>query len=228
LLRFSYYPFLAMAFVSFLLIANVQGPKLFTWGPFVLPVSIFIFPLTYILSVVITEIYGYLAARRVIWFAFCMNLIMALSFQFAIQIPATAEWLHQDAYALVLGFSSRIVAASLVAYFVSEFLNSYLVAKLKIRHQGRLFWFRALLSMSISEALGTFVVITLAFAGTISLKTWWVLLLGYYCFKVMYAMIATPVLSYVVKYIKARENINIFDTQTNFNPFAFNIRQAAP
>lgn len=209
-----------MAFVSFLLIANVQGPKLFAWGPFILPVSIFVFPLTYVLSVAITEIYGYLAARRVIWFAFFMNLIMALSFQFAIQIPAINEWGHQEAYATVLGFSSRIVAASLTAYFVSEFLNAYLVAKLKIKHQGQRFWLRALLSMSIAEGLGTFVVITLAFAGTISLQTWWHLLVGYYCFKVTYAMVATPILSKVVKYIKTQEQIDIFDNNTNFNPFS--------
>ncbi|MFO1258296.1 MAG: queuosine precursor transporter [Gammaproteobacteria bacterium] len=208
-----------MAFVSFLLIANVQGPKLFTWGPFILPVSIFVFPMTYVLSVAITEVYGYLAARRVIWFAFFMNLVMALSFQVAIQIPAMEEWMHQEAYATVLGFSSRVVAASLTAYFVSEFLNAYLVSKLKVKHQGRNFWLRAILSMSIAEALGTFVVITLAFAGTISFQAWWHLLVGYYCFKVTYAVIATPILARVVKAIKAREQVDVFDSKTNFNPF---------
>lgn len=209
-----------MAFVSFLLIANVQGPKLFAWGPFILPVSIFVFPLTYVISVAITEVYGYLAARRVIWFAFFMNLIMAISFQFAIQIPAIHEWMHQEAYATVLGFSSRIVAASLIAYFVSEFLNAYLIAKLKVKHEGRKFWLRAILSMSIAEALGTLVVITFAFVGTISIQTWMHLVLGYYAFKVTYAILATPILAKVVRYIKTREQIDIFDNRTNFNPFA--------
>ena len=164
---FKHYTWLGMFFVALLLIANTIGPKLVSietsLGTLVLPAGLWIYPFTYLTAVTITEVYGYIRARKVIWFALLCNLMMAIIYQMMIWLPGSDDWPYQQAFADVFNMSTRIVIASVVSYFCSEFLNAYLVAKLKVKLAGRYFWMRAVTAISLSELVNTAVFAHLAY-----------------------------------------------------------------
>lgn len=212
---------MAMLFVSFLLVANIVAVKPIYIGPFLEPLSILVYPLTYVIAVAITEVYGYAHARQVIWWAMLANLFMAMFFHITIAIPSTPAWaLQQTAYATVLGSSARVILASLASFLVSEFINAFIISKLKVAHKGKHFWVRAMLAMTLSEAAGTVVFITGAFYGVLSYEELLNIGGSYYMFKVIYAAVAVPILSVVTRWLKRVEGVDTFDTKANFNPFA--------
>jgi len=216
-----YYPQIAMLFIALLLTANVIGEKPLVLGPVILPAGLLLFPMTYLLGDLLTEVYGFAQSRRVIWMGMACNLFMALMCRLAIHLPALESWEPAAAYAQVLGSSSRLMAISVFTYFVGEFVNAYSVAKLKIRMQGRFFWLRALCGSWIGEGIETGLFIPLAFCGTMPNSELFRLAVFYYTFKVSYALCAMPFLNYLVKCLKGREQIDIYDKETNFNPFSF-------
>lgn len=217
---FRYYSQLAMIFVAFLLTANVIGEKPLLLGPIILPAGLLLFPITYLLGDVLTEVYGFSQSRRVIWMGMLCNLFMAFMCRLSVSLPALESWSHQEAYAQILGNSSRLMAISVFTYFVGEFINSYIVAKLKIRMKGKQFWMRALLGSWIGEGIETGLFIPLAFYGSMSNEELIRLACFFYSFKVIYALCAMPLLSLLVKFLKRREKVEIYDNKTNFNPFA--------
>lgn len=222
--EFKHYTWLGMLFVALLLIANTIGPKLISvetsLGELVLPVGLWIYPFTYLTAVTITEVYGYARARKIIWFALLCNVIMALVYQIMIWLPGSDEWPHHQAFSDVFSMSIRIVIASVVSYFCSEFLNAYLVAKLKIKLAGQYFYFRAITAIGLSELVNTVVFAHLAYFNQLSYDKLFGLMVFYYGFKLSYALLSTPVLNYLVKYFKRSDSIDYYDYQTNFNPFA--------
>lgn len=220
--NFRYYSQIAMAFVALLLTANVIGEKPLVFGPVILPAGLLLFPITYLLGDLLTEVYGFAQSRKVIWMGMACNLFMALMCRLSISLPSVEFWLHGEAYAQVLGTSSRLMAISVFTYFIGEFVNAYIVAKLKIRMQGRLFWARALCGSWIGEGIETSLFIPLAFYGTMPNDQLLHLAIYYYSFKVLYALCAMPLLNALVKLLKRRENVEVFDKETNFNPFAMN------
>jgi uncharacterized integral membrane protein (TIGR00697 family) len=219
-INFKYFTTIAMMFVGLLLTANVVGAKPLLLGPVILPAGLLLFPITYVLGDILTEVYGFGRSRQVIWGAMLCNLFMSLMCKIAIQLPAVSSWEHHEAYAQILGSSSRLMAISVLTYFVGEFMNAYIVAKLKIKMHGRLFWARALCGSWIGEGIETALFISLAFYGTMPNEQLLRLAICYYTFKVFYVMCVMPIASHLVRVLKEKENVEIYDNKTNFNPFA--------
>lgn len=214
-----YYPQIGMFFVALLLTANVIGAKPLLLGPLILPAGLLLFPMTYLLGDLLTEVYGFAASRRVIWMGMACNLFMALMCRVSIALPAIENWTSGEAYAQILGSSSRLMAISVLTYFIGEFINAMIVAKLKIYLKGRFFWARALCGSWIGEGIETGLFIPLAFYGSMPNTQLLELAAYYYTFKVTYVFCAMPLLNYLVKHLKKKENLDVYDTNTGFNPF---------
>jgi len=168
----------------------------------VVPAGLWIFPLTYSLGVVLTEVYGFAASRRVIWMGLFCNVCMAGACQLAIHLPATEQWRYDEAYTQILSLSSQLMLASVVAYFSGELTNSYVVAALKKRMQGKFFWIRALCGNWLGEGVDTILLLTLAFWGHVPKEEFFGMLVFYYLFKVCYAAAIMPLLHYTVRYLQ--------------------------
>lgn len=207
-----------MLFVTLLLTANVIGEKPLSCGPFILPAGLLLFPLTYLLGDVLTEVYGLTSARRVIWFGMLCNLFMAFMCRLTILLPASESWLYNEAYTQILGTGSRLMAVSTVAYFIGELINATIVAKLKIKMQGRFFWIRALCGSWIGEGIETALFVPLAFYGTMPNDQLFKLGLFYYSFKVVYAFCTLPIANKLVNVLKHRENLEHHQT-SHVSPF---------
>lgn len=194
-----------MIFVTLLLTANVIGEKPLSFGPIIFPAGLLLFPLTYLLGDILTEVYGFSEARRVIWLGMICNLFMAFMCRLAILLPTAESWLHNEAYTQILDNSSRLMAVSTLAYFIGEFINAYIVAKLKMKMQDRFFWIRALCGSWIGEGIETALFVPLAFYGTMPNDQLLKLCLFYYSFKVVYALCTLPLASKLVTILKRRE-----------------------
>jgi queuosine precursor transporter len=208
----------AALFVTCLLTANTIAAKLILVGGVVLTAGIVIFPISYVIGDVLTEVWGYAAARRVIWLGFACNALMVAAIWLGGQLPPAPFWTGDAAYAEILGQTPRIVAASFVAYLIGEFANSFVLAKLKIATRGRWLWLRTIGSTIVGQALDTGVFVSLAFAGTVPPGVLAQIIAGQWLFKVLYEAAATPLTYAVVAWLKAREGIDTYDHETDFNP----------
>jgi len=223
----SWFPTITAVFVTSLIISNIIAVKLIAAGPFVLPVAIIIFPLSYIFGDILTEVYGYARARRVIWTGFGCNLLAVLIIWLSIQLSPAPFWkiggfgspqASQQAYEAVFGFTFRILAASFVAYLVGEFLNSFVLAKMKIATQGRYLWLRTIGSTICGQLADSGIFILLAFYGTIPVIALGQMILSQWVLKSCYEALITPLTYLVVNYLKRVEQEDYYDRGTNFNP----------
>ncbi len=205
-------------FVTCLITANIIAVKVISLGPVILPAAIFVFPVSYIFGDVLTEVYGYRSARRVIWLGFTCNLIFVFFAWVGQKLPPAPFWEGQKAYESILGYAPRLLAASFFGYLVGEFANSFILAKMKILTQGRWLWSRTIGSTVVGQGLDTSVFITLAFIGTPSFVP--VMLLNHWVVKTVIEAVATPFTYTVVKYLKKKEATDTYDYETNFNPFS--------
>lgn len=213
---------LVTLFVTTLLTANIIAVKLIAVGAMILPAAVIIFPVSYILGDVLTEVYGYSAARRVIWLGFVCNAFMVLAIMAAGALPAAPSWAAQSAYARILGFAPRILAASFAAYLVGEFVNSAVLAKMKVATQGRWLWTRTVASTLVGQAFDSVIFITIVFTGIIPRDALVSAIVAQWAFKVIYEIVATPLTYVIVGYLKRTEGSDVFDRDTNMNPFALN------
>ncbi len=205
-------------FVTCLIAANIIAVKaIAVWG-MVLPAAIIIFPMSYILGDVLTEVYGYRQARRVIWLGFLCNLVVVVAIGIAQALPGAPFWDAQPAFDRILGSTPRILAASFIAYLFGEFANAFVLAKLKVATGGRWLWLRTIGSTVVGQALDSAVFITLAFAGTVPAGALPAIVLGQWAVKVVYEAVATPLTYAVVGWLKSREGLDTFDYRTDFNP----------
>jgi uncharacterized integral membrane protein (TIGR00697 family) len=209
----------ASLFVTCLLTANIIAVKLIILVGFLVPAGIIIFPLSYLFGDVLTEVYGYGAARRVIWLGFACNLLAVIAIILGGLAPAAPFWHDQAAYETILGFTPRLLLASFTAYLVGEFANSFVLAKLKIATQGRWLWTRTIGSTLIGEGLDTVIFISVAFWGIIPPPLMLTAILTQWVFKVLYEVVATPFTYLVVGFLKRREHLDTYDFRTNFSPF---------
>lgn len=216
--EYRYLALVAGIFVASILIANTTASKLFQVWQFVFPAGIIVFPISYIFGDILTEVYGYVRARRIIWTGFAASILMALVYWAAIQIPPAPFWEGQEAFAFVLGQVPRIVLASILGYLVGEFLNSFVLAKMKIWSKGRYLWTRTVGSSVVGQGADTIVFIAVAFGGTIPGALLLTTMVSVYVFKVLYEIAATPVTYMVVNFLKKQEGIDYYDTETNFSP----------
>jgi hypothetical protein len=205
-------------FVTCLLTANVTASKLVTAGSLTLTAGIVIFPISYILGDVLTEVWGYAATRKVIWLGFACNVLMVAAIWAGGALPPAPFWKGQAAYEEILGQAPRILAASFVAYLVGEFANAYVLARLKIATAGRWLWVRTIGSTVVGEGLDSLVFVALAFAGTVASGTLIVIFVNQWLVKVVYEAAATPLTYLAVGWLKARERIDTYDLHTDFNP----------
>lgn len=212
---------IVVLFVACLIAANVTAVKLISVSGLLLPAAIVIFPVSYILGDVLTEVYGYAQARRVIWLGFVCNLIVVAAIWIGQQLPPAPFWDGQAAYERILGYTPRILVASFLAYLVGEFANAFVLAKMKIATGGRWLWTRTIGSTLVGQALDSLVFIVLAFAGTIPVPALLALVLTQWLVKSAYEAAATPLTYAVVNHLKRKEGMDAYDRDTRFNPLVF-------
>ncbi len=217
--RFRYYDLLVHAFVVILLISNLVGQKITAVGPFRISGAQLLFPITYIFGDVFTEVYGYGASRRAIWIGFFASALLAVMGLISVWLPAAPGWDGQAAFARVFNFVPRLILASLIAFWCGEFANSFVMAKMKLLTKGRDLWTRTVGSTVAGQAVDTIVVMVLAFGGSLSGELIANLIVSAYLGKVLYEVAATPVTYWIVNSLKRREGVDVFDTNTDFNPF---------
>ena len=205
-------------FVTCLLAANTIAAKLVVVGGLTLTAGIVIFPISYVLGDVLTEVWGYAATRRVIWLGFACNALMVLAIWLGGELPPAPFWRGQGAYEEILGHTPRILAASFVAYLIGEFANAFVLAKLKIATQGRWLWTRTIGSTVVGQALDSAVFVTLAFAGAIPAGALVGIVAAQWLVKVVYEALATPLTYAAVAWLKSREQMDTFDYDTDYNP----------
>ena len=211
---------LATVFTTCLITANILAVKLVTIAGFLLPAGIIIFPLSYLFGDVLTEVYGYSATRFVIWLGFFCNLLAVIAFTIGGLLPAAPFWHNQEAYTAILGSTPRLLLASFLSYLVGEFLNSFVLARLKIATKGRYLWLRTISSTAVGEGVDTLIFITLAFWGMLPTTALLTLMVTQWVIKVLYEVIATPFTYFIVGQLKACEQTDAYDLNTNFNPFS--------
>lgn len=197
---------LAMAFVSLYLTANVLGPKPLVIFQCTIPMGLTIFPLTYVIGSILTEVYGFWAARRVIWLALILNLFSAFAIQIAITLPHHPIWQDQQAYETVFALSSRIMMVSVFTFLIGEMINAFIVSKLKTKMQGRLFWVRGILGNWVGEGVETVLFIPLAFHHYPA-DFLWRMSICYVSFKYLYALCVIPMISPLVSWLKSHDKV---------------------
>ena len=205
-------------FVTCLITANVIAVKIISLGPVILPAAIFVFPLSYIFGDVLTEVYGYRWARRVIWLGFLCNLVFVIFAWIGQLLPAASFWEGQAAYERILGYTPRLLAASFCGYLAGEFTNSFILARMKVLTRGRWLWSRTVGSTVVGQGLDTLIFITVAFVGTPSFVP--ILILYHWLAKTAIEAAATPLTYVVVNFLKKKEAVDAYDYETNFNPFS--------
>lgn len=214
----SYFIVVVALFITCLITANIIAVKLISVAGLVLPAAIIVFPISYILGDVLTEVYGYPQARRVIWLGFACNLILIIAVWLGGLLPAAPFWDGQAAYTRILGYTPRILMASFLAYLVGEFSNSIVLAKMKIATNGRFLWTRTIGSTLVGQGFDSAVFITLAFAGTIPIVGLLSAVITQWLVKTAYEAAATPFTYKAVNFLKNREGLDVYDYDTRFNP----------
>lgn len=214
-------PFLLITclFVTCLLITNIVAGRLIEIAGIPLTADLFLFPITYIFGDVLTEVYGFKRARLTIWLGFSANFLMAFFFIFIIQLPYPDYWQYNEAYNTVLGFTPRLVIASLAAYFFGEFTNSVVLSRMKIWTQGRWLWTRTIGSTLIGQGVDTVLFMAIAFGGSYTMPIFLTISGGQYIWKVGYEIIATPLTYGLVGWLKKQESLDTYDRNISYNPF---------
>ena len=203
-------------FITCLITANIIAVKVISIGTFILPAAIFVFPLSYIFGDILTEVYGYRWARKVIWLGFICNVVFVIFIWLGQQLPPAPFWQGQEAYDSILGYTPRLLAASFCGYLAGEFVNSFVLARMKIMTRGRWLWSRTIGSTILGQGLDTSIFITLAFIGTPSFIP--IMILYHWLAKTLIEAMATPLTYTVVNFLKKNEAIDTYDYETKFNP----------
>ncbi len=225
--QFKYYDLVMAAFVAILLLSNIIGASkratldLPFMGPWSFGAGVMFFPLSYIIGDVLTEIYGYARARRVIWTGFAALVFMAFMSWAVVALPPAASWDGQAAYESVFSNAWRIVAASMIAFWAGEFANSLIMAKMKLATKGKYLWTRTIGSTVVGQAVDSLLFYPIAFWG---LEGWspeqiWQVVISQFALKVAWEVLLTPVTYAVVGWLKRSEGVDVYDQDTNFSPF---------
>lgn len=226
--HFRYYDLVMAAFVAILLLSNVLGagkvaqiwvPGLERYWPF--GAGILFFPLSYVIGDVLTEVYGYARARRVIWAGTVAVLFMAFMSWVVVQLPPAPDWTNQAAYETIFGQVPRIVLASVCAFWAGEFVNSYVLARMKLWTKGRMLWTRTIGSTVLGQGVDSLIFYPLAFWGAEGWTTELVVVVLFtqWALKVGWEVLLTPVTYAVVGFLKRREGVDVYDEGTDFTPF---------
>ncbi len=223
-MRSRYLDLITASFVAVLLISNVAAIKVFTLAGRPFDGGMFIFPISYVFGDVLTEVYGYRRSRRVIWTGFFWLAIMNLVLAVTNAMPPDPDWnrqIGQDAFSRVLGVSPRIAGAGLVGYFWGEFANSFVLARMKVMQKGKHLWMRTIGSTVVGELVDTFLFCSIAFWGILPFDKILDYTLTGYLYKCLVEILMTPVTYQVVGFLKREEELDVYDRETDFNPFSW-------
>ena len=224
---FRYLDLITASFVAVLLISNIASTKILDLKWFTFDGGTILFPLAYIFGDILTEVYGYARSRRVIWTGFAWIAVAAGVFYLVDRLPAASDYEMSGSFHAILGQTPRIVAGSLAAYFLGEFVNSVILAKLKVWSAGRMLWARTIGSTLFGEGVDTAIFLLIAFGGVFTNATLWEIFKSNYVFKVGVEVAFTPITYAVVRYLKRVERSDVYDRETDFNPFLLSTSQAA-
>jgi uncharacterized integral membrane protein (TIGR00697 family) len=222
-----WYPAVVAVFVAALIVSNIIAVKLVSLFGLTVPAAILLFPVAYICGDVLTEVYGYAATRRAIWIGFACNGLAVAAIVLGGWLPPSPFWTAgvypspaaaQQAYEAILGFAPRLLAASFAAYLVGEFLNAYVMARMKIASGGRRLWMRTIASTVLGQGADSIVFLTLAFAGILPPEALAAAIVSQWLLKSLYEALATPLTYLVVGRLKRAEGLDPFDRATNFSP----------
>jgi len=218
---YRYYDLVMAAFVTVLLCANLIGASKVceVWG-YTFGAGVLFFPISYVFGDVLTEVYGYARARKVVWAGFSALIFASFMSWSVLEFPPAPTWPHQAAFETVFGGTPRIVFASLVAYFCGELCNSYVLAKMKVRTDGRFLWMRTIGSTIVGEGVDSLIFYPLAFYGVWPNEQVLAVLQGNYLLKVGWEALMTPFTYRVVNFLKRAESEDYFDRATDFTPFS--------
>jgi len=214
-----YFDLILALFVFVMVMSIILAQKIFQLGPFTFVASIILFPISFIIGDILTEVYGFAYARRTIWTGFAAYVGLVVLVEIAIVLPPAPGWQNQAAFEMALQQVPRIVVASMLAYLSGEFMNSYVLAKLKVATKGRSLWMRTIGSTAVGQAVDTLVFYSVAFYGILPASLIVDLMLSGYVFKVVYEAAATPLVYAIVGWLKRAEGFDHFDTNTKFTPF---------
>ncbi|KAF1086213.1 hypothetical protein SPSYN_00954 [Sporotomaculum syntrophicum] len=218
------FPIIMALFVTVLLVSNTVAVKITHLGPFYFDGATILFPLTYIFGDILTEVYGYKRSRIVVWTGFLACVFMSLMYWLVGILPAANDWQQQEAYLAILGQIPRIVIASLIAYLGGEFVNAFILAKMKIATKGRYLWTRTIGSTIVGQAVDTVLFVVIAFTGIIPANLLMYMIVSNYVFKIAFEALATPFTYAAVGLVKKIEDVDYYDSDTDFNPFRFSIK----
>jgi queuosine precursor transporter len=221
---FKYYDLVMALFVTILLCSNLIGAaKVCTvWG-FTFGAGVLFFPISYIFNDVLTEVYGYARARKVVWAGFGAIIFASFMSWVIVTLPPASSWNDQHAYEAVFGQTPRIVFASLTAFFVGEFANSYVLAKMKVKTGGRHLWARTIGSTIVGEGVDSLVFYPVAFLGVWENSLVMQVMISNYVIKVLWEAVVTPVTYQVVGFLKKHEQEDYYDIDTDFTPFSIEV-----
>jgi len=222
---YRYYDFILGAFVCVLLCSNLIGPakvasvQLPIIGDFTFGAGVLFFPISYVFGDILTEVYGYARARRVIWSGLTALVFASIMATVVVKLPPAAGWHGQEAYESVFGQTPRIVFASITAFFLGEFVNSYTLAKMKLWTNGNALWSRIIGSTVMGEGVDCLVFYPAAFLGVWETKLVITVMVSNYVMKVVWEILATPLTYRVVAALKRAESEDYYDRDTQFTPF---------
>lgn len=228
--NYRWLPVVTAIFVTSLIISNIIAVKLISLGQLFLTSAIIIFPISYIFGDILTEVYGYGRARQVIWIGFGCNLLAVIAIWISIELPTAPFWhmgtfdnpqTSQQAFEAVLGFTPRLLIASFIAYLFGEFLNSFVLAKMKIATSGKYLWMRTIGSTLVGQLADTGIFILVAFFGVIPTANLFPMVLTQWLVKSLYEASATPLTYIVVNFLKRAEKEDFYDRETKFSPFVW-------
>ncbi len=218
--QFRTFDIVMAAFVAILLLSNVIGAgKVAALGGWEFGAGILFFPIGYVIGDVLTEVYGYARARRCIWVGFSALLFMAFMSWIVVNLPPAPGWTGQSAYQSVFGQVPRIVMASIIAFWAGEFVNSFVLAKMKIWTKGEKLWTRTIGSTIFGQAVDSAIFYPLAFIGVWSSTQVATVMVTNWALKVAWEIILTPATYAVVNRLKRHEGVDLFDEGTDFSPF---------
>jgi len=221
---------IGMLFISCLVLSNLTAFKIaeihfsrYFNASVIFPSALIFFPLTYLFNNIITEVYSFKVARLIIWGGLICNALLMIGLELTVLLPPTASWSLQEAYSIIYHSSFRIFLASTAGYFIGEFTNSMILAKLKLLTEGKQLWLRVVTSTFIGVGIDSVIFCTIAFFGVIPNEMIRHLIVTQYIFKMAIEIAALPLTYRVVKYLKKKDDIDSYDDKTNFNPFSLKL-----
>jgi len=218
---YRFYDFFMAAFVAVLICSNLIGAaKIANVGGYAFGAGILFFPLSYVIGDVLTEVYGYARARRVVWAGFGAVLFMAVMSWVVVGLPPDPSWTGQAAYEQVFGLVPRIVLASVLAFWAGEFANAFVMARMKVWTRGRHLWTRTIGSTAVGQGIDSLIFYPAAFLGVWPVEQVMLVLVTNYGLKVLWEALLTPVTYLVVNRLKRLEKEDYYDTNTDFTPFS--------